>query len=182
MYDINFKTLSQPITIDENSPGAEEYQSGDEIELALLEVPRKNAESIQTVSKSRVIFYRDEPSRQAQLMTDRIDDLGQKLTIVLPANAAKAFLGIGAAVLRAELSDAALGIKLNVVNEKLPRNYPANMRLDHVFTIVLASENDRDRWAQAHAIPRKINISIVGQRGQIMPEVDKSLTVRGTTY
>ena len=182
VYDINLKTLSQTVAIEVGSPGSDEYQSGDELELALLEVPRRNAAPIQTVSRSRMIFYEDDASRKATLLTEQIDELGQKLIIALPANAARAFRGIGEAVLHAELDDEALGIELKVVNDVLPRDYPANTRLFHVFTIVPASEDDEDGWAKAHAIPRSINLFFAGQRGQILPEVDGPLTVRGTTY
>ena len=182
VYDINLKTLSQTVVIDKDSPAADEYQSGDEIELALLEVPRRNAEPIQTVSRSRMIFYEDDSSRKARLLTNQIDELGQRLTIALPANSARAFRGIGEAVLHAELDDEVLGVELIVVNDKLPRDYPANTRILHVFTIVPASEDDEARWAKAHAIPRRINLFFVGLRGQILPEIDTPLTVRGTTY
>ncbi len=182
VHDINLNTLSQTVTIGKDSPAADEYQDGDEIQVAFFEIPLRSAEPIRIISKNRLIYYEDSSGPLALLNSGDIDDLGERITIILPANAARAFPGIGAAVLRAKFDDKAVGIKLKVINERFPRKYPANMRLKHIFTVVLASQDDQKKWAKAHTIPRRINLTIVGRPGQRIPKINKQLTIRGTTY
>jgi len=182
VYDTNLKTLSQTVTIGQDSPAVDEYQSGDEIQVALLEVPRRSTEPIKFLSTKRMIYYPNSSGPQALLVSDQIDNLGDRITIILPANAARAFPGIETAVLRAELGDKEVGIRLKVNREKLPRKYPANRRVKHIFTVMLASNDDQNKWVKAHTIPRKVNITIVDRHGQRMPELDNQLTIRGTTY
>ena len=182
VHDINLNTLSQTVTIGKDSPAADEYQDGEEIEAALFEVPRRNTEPLKFVSTKRMIYYADSSGPQALLVSDQIDNLGDGITIALPANAARAFPGIETAVLRAELDDKTVGIKLKVTRETLPRKYPANTRAKQIFTVILASQDDQKKWQKAHVISRGVNLTIVGRHGRRMPEIDKKLTIRGTTY
>ncbi len=182
VYDINLNILSQTVTIGRDSPAADEYQDGEEIEAALFEVPRRNTEPIKFVSTKRMIYYADSSGPLALLVSGDIDNLGDRITIALPANASRAFPGIGTAVLSAEFDDKTVGIKLKVTRETLPRKYPANRRVKHIFTVMLASQDDQKKWQKAHMIPRRVNLTIVGRHGRRMPEIDKKLTIRGTTY
>ena len=182
VYDANLKTLTQTVNIGKDSPAKDEYQKGDVIQVALLEVPRKNTEPIKFISTKRMVYYEDRSGPQALLVSDQIDNLGDRITIILPANAARAFPGIETAVLRIELEDRPAGIKLKVNRETMPKKFPANRRVKYTFTIIPASELDQKKWEKAHTIPRKMNIRLVGRHGQRMPKIDRQLTIRGTTY